>query len=65
MIARHKESLGTAVVIAPDIAATTPAPPRAMGVRELAAQATRDAILRAATSEFAKHGFAEIGRAHV
>ena len=31
---------------------------RAPGVRELAAQATRDAILRAATKVFARHGFA-------
>jgi len=31
---------------------------RKPGVRELAAQATRDAILRAATKVFAKHGFA-------
>jgi len=31
--------------------------PRKPGVRELAAQATRDAILRAATKVFAKHGF--------
>ena len=30
---------------------------RAPGVRELAAQATREAILRAATKVFAKHGF--------
>jgi AcrR family transcriptional regulator len=29
-----------------------------LGVRELAAQATREAILRAATKVFAKHGFA-------
>ena len=58
MTARYKEPLGAAVVIAPDVAPATPVPLRAMGVRELAAQATRDAILRAATSEFAKHGFA-------
>ena len=32
--------------------------PRAFGVRELSAQATREAILRAATKVFAKHGFA-------
>ena len=32
--------------------------PRAAGVRELSAQATREAILRAATKVFAKHGFA-------
>lgn len=32
--------------------------PRKPGVRELAAQATREAILRAATKVFAKHGFA-------
>jgi len=31
---------------------------RRPGVRELAAQATRDSILRAATKVFAKHGFA-------
>ena len=31
---------------------------RQPGVRELAAQATRDAILRAATKVFARHGFA-------
>ena len=31
---------------------------RSPGVRELAAQATRDAILRAATKVFARHGFA-------
>jgi AcrR family transcriptional regulator len=31
---------------------------RAPGVRELAAQATREAILRAATKVFARHGFA-------
>jgi AcrR family transcriptional regulator len=35
--------------------ATTPGQP---GVRALAAQATKDAILRAATKVFAKHGFA-------
>jgi len=34
------------------------ATPRKRGVRELAAQATREAILRAATKVFAKHGFA-------
>ena len=34
------------------------APGRKPGVRELAAQATRDAILRAATKVFARHGFA-------
>ena len=33
-------------------------PTRKPGVRELAAQATRDSILRAATRVFAKHGFA-------
>ena len=32
--------------------------PRRPGVRQLAAQATRDAILRAATQVFAKYGFA-------
>jgi len=37
---------------------TRPAGPRKPGVRERAAQATRDAILRAATKVFAKHGFA-------
>jgi len=37
---------------------TRPASPRKPGVRERAAQATRDAILRAATKVFAKHGFA-------
>ncbi len=31
---------------------------KTLGVRDLAAQATRDAILRAATQVFAKHGFA-------
>ena len=39
---------------------TAPAPPptsRRPGIRELAAQATRDSILRAATKVFAKHGF--------
>ena len=35
-----------------------PAPVRKTGVRALAAQATRDSILRAATKVFAKHGFA-------
>jgi TetR/AcrR family transcriptional regulator, upper aerobic nicotinate degradation pathway regulator len=34
------------------------APARKPGVRELAAQATRENILRAATKVFAKHGFA-------
>lgn len=34
------------------------ASPRPPGVRELAAQATREAILRAATKVFARHGFA-------
>ena len=58
MTAHYKESLGAATTAALDVAAATPAPLRAMGVRELAAQATRDAILRAATGEFAKHGFA-------
>ena len=37
---------------------TRSASPRKPGVRERAAQATRDAILRAATKVFAKHGFA-------
>jgi len=38
---------------------TTPFPNgRKPGVRELAAQATRDSILRAATKVFAKHGYA-------
>ena len=37
---------------------TRPASPRKPGVRERAAQATREAILRAATKVFAKHGFA-------
>jgi TetR/AcrR family transcriptional regulator, upper aerobic nicotinate degradation pathway regulator len=36
----------------------TAAPTRRLGVRELAAQATRESILRAATKVFAKHGFA-------
>jgi AcrR family transcriptional regulator len=35
-----------------------PAPVRKPGVRALAAQATRESILRAATKVFAKHGFA-------
>ena len=35
-----------------------PAPERKPGVRALAAQATRESILRAATKVFAKHGFA-------
>jgi AcrR family transcriptional regulator len=35
----------------------TAAPTRRPGVRELAAQATRESILRAATKVFAKHGF--------
>jgi AcrR family transcriptional regulator len=39
------------------VAARPPAA-RRPGVRELAAQATRDSILRAATKVFAKHGFA-------
>jgi len=41
-------------------ASATPAeaPARKPGVRELAAQATREAILRAATKVFAKHGYA-------
>jgi TetR/AcrR family transcriptional regulator, upper aerobic nicotinate degradation pathway regulator len=34
------------------------APTRRPGVRELAAQATKESILRAATKVFAKHGFA-------
>ena len=38
-----------------------PAPVRKPGVRALAAQATRESILRAATKVFAKHGFA-VGR---
>jgi AcrR family transcriptional regulator len=38
--------------------ATRPDGTRAPGVRELAAQATREAILRAATKVFARHGFA-------
>ncbi|HWH81325.1 MAG TPA: TetR family transcriptional regulator [Burkholderiaceae bacterium] len=33
------------------------APARKRGVREMAAQATRDSILRAATKVFAKHGY--------
>lgn len=37
---------------------TRPDGARAPGVRELAAQATREAILRAATKVFARHGFA-------
>ncbi len=36
----------------------TAAPVRKPGVRALAAQATRDSILRAATKVFAKHGYA-------
>ena len=36
----------------------TAAPARKPGVRALAAQATRDSILRAATKVFAKHGYA-------
>jgi AcrR family transcriptional regulator len=36
---------------------TRTAPARKPGVRELAAQATRDSILRAATKIFAKHGY--------
>lgn len=39
-------------------AAKTPAGARPAGVRALAAQATREAILRAATKVFARHGFA-------
>ncbi len=39
-------------------AAAPAAAARAPGVRELAAQATREAILRAATKIFARHGFA-------
>ena len=48
----------------PPVATTAGRPPvtanagRPPGVRELAAQATRDAILRAATKVFARHGFA-------
>ncbi len=38
--------------------AAAPGAARAPGVRELAAQATREAILRAATKVFAKQGFA-------
>ena len=38
--------------------AAAPLAGRKLGVRELAAQATRDAILRAATKVFARHGFA-------
>ena len=38
--------------------ASAPGTARAPGVRELAAQATREAILRAATKVFAKQGFA-------
>ncbi|HEY9065184.1 MAG TPA: TetR/AcrR family transcriptional regulator [Burkholderiaceae bacterium] len=38
-------------------AAQEPGEPRRRGVRELAAQATRDSILRAATKVFAKHGY--------
>jgi AcrR family transcriptional regulator len=38
-------------------AAPRPAAGRRRGVRELAAQATRDSILKAATRVFAKHGF--------
>ena len=37
---------------------TAAKPQRRTGVREAAAQATRDSILRAATKIFAKHGFA-------
>ena len=43
------------------VSASAAPPPdggRAPGVRALAAQATRDAILRAATKVFARHGFA-------
>ena len=58
MNTRYKEPLGAAVMTAPDVGAATSTPLRAIGVRELAAQATREAILRAATAEFAKHGFA-------
>ncbi len=39
------------------VAAKTPAARRPPGARELAAQATRESILRAATKVFAKHGF--------
>jgi len=39
-------------------ATAAPAAGRKPGVRELAAQATRDNILRAATKVFARHGFA-------
>jgi AcrR family transcriptional regulator len=38
-------------------AAAKPSPARRAGVRELAAQATRESILRAATKVFAAHGF--------
>jgi AcrR family transcriptional regulator len=38
--------------------ASAPAGERPPGVRELAAQATREAILRAATKVFARHGYA-------
>ncbi len=39
------------------VSATAPAARRPPGARELAAQATRESILRAATKVFAKHGF--------
>jgi AcrR family transcriptional regulator len=39
-------------------AATANAAPARLGVRERAAQATRDSILRAATEVFAQHGYA-------
>jgi len=41
----------------PRKARTTKAPTRRTGVREAAAQATRDSILRAATKVFAKYGY--------
>jgi AcrR family transcriptional regulator len=53
--ARRKPS-AAAVAKARKASAATGA--RTPGVRELAAQATRDAILRAATKVFARHGFA-------
>ena len=54
-VARKKP---TASAAPPKRAAAKAASPRPPGVRELAAQATRDAILRAATKVFARHGFA-------
>ena len=50
--AARKKSPAAAAKTPPATAARKP------GVRELAAQATRDAILRAATKVFARHGFA-------